>query len=72
MCSYTLNLSDIRNESYKYIMTETVPSNQAGLRIQIRGNKDDDSTNLNRLFYGTVILINSIGTTMPNDINISK
>ncbi len=60
--------SDIRNESYKYDMTENVPSNQAGLRIQI---PEDGSTNLNRLFYGTLALTNSIGTTVSN-INISK
>ncbi len=62
-------LSDIRNESYMYDMTEYIPSNQAGLRIQIRRNKDD---NINRLFYGAVTLINSIGATVSNDINISK
>ena len=72
MCSYTLNLSDIRDESYKYIMTEDIPSNQAGLRIQIPRNTTDGSTNLNRLFYGAVTLINGIGATVSNDINISK
>ncbi len=69
MCSYTLNLSDIRNEGYKYIMTEDIPSNQAGLRIQIPRNTTDGST---RLFYGAVTLINGIGATVSNDINISK
>ncbi len=71
MCSYTLNLCDIRNESYKYIVTETIPSNQTGIRIQIPRNNDDGTTNLNRLFYGTVTLRNSIETTVSN-ISISK
>ncbi len=73
MCSYALNLSDTRNESHRYDMAENVPINQDGLRIQIliiRDN-DDGSTNLNRLFSGTVTLTNSIGTTVSN-INISK
>ncbi len=71
MCSCTLDLSDIRNEGYKYIMTEHVLSNQNGLKIRIPRNREDGSTNRNRLFYGTVTLINSFGTTVSN-ISISK
>ncbi len=53
-------------------MTENVPSNQTGLRIQILRGNDDGSTNENRLFYGAVTLTNSMGATMSNDINFSK
>ena len=49
----------------------SVQSNQIGLRIQILNNNDDNSSNLNRFFTGTVTLINSIGTTV-SDISISK
>ncbi len=68
MCSCTLNLSDTRNESHRYDMAENVPINQTGLRIQIQ---DGGSTNLNRLFYGTVTLTNSMGTTVSN-VTFSK
>ncbi len=69
VCSCTLNLFDIRNESHRYDMAENVPINQTGLRIQI---KDDGSTNLNRLFYGTVTLTNNMETNVSNGINFSK
>ncbi len=72
MCSCTLNLSDIRNEGYQYDMTEYVPSNQDGLRIQVPRNKTDGSNNLNRLFDVTVTLVNSIGNTVSDNIRISK
>ena len=51
-------------------MTEDVPSNQAGLRIQIPRNTTDGSTNLNKLLHGTVTLINSMGATVS--ISVSK
>ena len=53
-------------------MAENVPINQTEFRIQIQRNKDDGSNNLNRLFYGTVNLTNSIETTVSNDVIFSK
>ncbi len=59
--------------TFKYRrMGINVPSNQIGLRIQILNNNDDGSSNLNRFFTGTVTLINSIETTVSNNISISK
>ncbi len=65
MCYYSLDLYDVRNTSYNYIiMMGNVPG---GFTFQILSSKDTQ----NRLLTGTVTLTNSIGTTVSN-INISK